>query len=257
MATTLLDQARWGKDAKASRYNVLLFGFPGSGKTTLAAGAPRPLVIEVDENGHVVLDTPELRDHARYFYLRDFGKVAQLVRLLAKDPLLQEIDTIVVDTFTELQTLDRLSRLTGDLLLDTSWRFDENIYQNNNFTSLVLLREILKLGKNTIVICHLEEKDEGENRKKDIHLRAALSPKVLQGTMASMDGVFFLSATGQNRRLRVEATTQLMTKTRVKFPKGEFVNPKWSDLEPYLNKILKTKNTETTEKEEQSDEHVQ
>lgn len=246
--TTLLEQARWGRDAKASRYNILLFGFPGSGKTTLAAGAPKPLVIEVDENGHVVLDTPELRDHARYFYLRDFGKVAQFVRLLAKDPLLQDIETIVVDTFTELQTLDRLSRLTGDLLLDTSWRFNEDIYQNNNFTSLVLLKEIMKLGKNTIVVCHLTEKDESETRKKDIHMRAALSPGVLQPTMAAMDGVFFLSASGNNRRLRVDPTAQLMTKTRVKFPRGEFTNPKWSDLEPYLNTIIKAKKEKEVEK---------
>src|SRR5215207_11014812 len=103
----VMEQARYGRDVTIKRWNIMLYGFPGAGKTTFAAGAPKSLTIEVDEGGHQVLDAPNLRDHARYFYLRDFERVARLVRGLASDPDLQTVETIILDTFTELQSLDR------------------------------------------------------------------------------------------------------------------------------------------------------
>ena len=213
----------------------MLYGFPGAGKTTLAAGAPKPLVIEVDEGGHQVLDVPSLRDHARYFYLREFEKVARLVRGLASDPNLSEIDTIVLDTFTELQTLDRLSRLPGDILLDRSWKFNEMVYRDNNFASLILLKEILKLGKNTIIICHMNEEQVGEGRNSKTLIRPGLSPTLMKDVLALLDGAFFLQLVDKTRSLRLAGTVNTLTKSRFNFPKAELINPTFADLQKYLD----------------------
>lgn len=235
----VLEQAKWGRDVTIRRWNIMLYGFPGAGKTTFAAGAPRPLVIEVDEGGHQVLDSPSLRDHARYFYFRDYEKVARFVRQLAKDPDLSTVDSIVLDTFTELQTLDRLARLQGDPLIDKEWKFNESVYSRNNFATLLLLKEILKLGKNTIVVCHMVEEQQGEGRNAKTLIRPGLSSTMLKDTLALLDGAFFLNRVDDTRSLRLAGSVGTMTKSRFDFPKKELINPTFNDLLPYLNKRIK------------------
>jgi len=233
--TGLAAHVKTADEAYATRWCIIIYSYPGAGKTTLAAQAPNSLVLGIDPNGHTVLRKlpSEIKARTRYIALRDFTKVVKFVRMLARDPLLKEIDTIVVDTISELQTVERLTEVKGDVLLDDKWRFNEFIYTVNNLKILTLVNEIMDLGKNVILNCHMKEEKDGER----IMIRPALSPALLADVAAQMDGVFFLKLDNNTRRLQLQGTPNILVKSR--FTKNKTIeNPTFKELLPVLEELM-------------------
>lgn len=245
----LAKRIRWGNEAFARRVNIMLYGFPGSGKTTLAAQFPKTLIIEIDPNGYIVLNTPELRDKVRFTYIRDFKTLAAFVRQLQRDPILDEFETVVLDSVSELQTLDRLSQLPGDVLVDDAWKFNEHIYTVNNFRINVMVQEILKLNKNTVLISHMVEDAIGEGRDRKVYIRPAISPSLLKDILAQLDGAFFLEKENETRRLRLVASSSTLTKSRFPIKNGTLINPTYQALAPILNQLKQKPQTPQTSQE--------
>lgn len=242
----LADHVKRGTDARIKRWSILIYSYPGSGKTTLAAQAPRPLILELDENGWIVLSNPLVAENVRYVVLRDFERTTKFIRALAKDELLQAVDTIVLDTVSELQTLERLSQLSGDPLLEARWKFNEHIYTVNNFKVLLLVKELLALNKNTILLCHMKEEDLGDSSSKRKIIRPALSPALLTDIMSLVDGTFFLHKENNTRRLQLQGTTDVLLKSRFN-RNGTIVDPTFNKLLPVLEEYKETKTQENKE----------
>src|SRR5687768_4353460 len=199
------DYIKKGVDAKAKRWSIIIYSYPGAGKTTFAAQAPRPLILELDENGWIVLRNPLVAENVSYIAFRDFKKFVQFIRALAKDKdSLDSYDTLVIDTVSELQTLERLSQLPGDLVLDDKWKFNENIYTKNNFRIMTILRDVFDLGKNMIINCHMKEETLTDGADKKVIVRPDLSPGLLSSIMAMVDGTFFLDKQNDTRRLYLQ-----------------------------------------------------
>ena len=233
----LADVVKSGEDAYLERWSFLLYGFPGSGKTTLAAQAPKPLMLELDENGWIVLRNPLVAKNVRFYVLRDFKRTLQFIQRLAKDPLLQEIETVVLDTVSELQTLERLSQLP-DNAINEGWKFNEHIYTVNNFKVLLLVKELLALKKNTILCCHMKEETVGDGKNKRVIIRPALSPSLLTDIMALVDGTFFLVKNNNTRELLLQSATDKITKSR--FNKNSTItDPTFEKLLPILEENKK------------------
>lgn len=227
------------REALPTRWKILLYGFPGSGKTTLAAQAPRPLIIEIDDGGALVLDTKEF-EHIRIYRQRNLKKLNDFVKACRTDPYFKEnFDTVVVDTISEVQTLDRM-RKVGDPL-DELWQFNESIYTRNNFYTNAICRAVLGLGKNTIFLCHVREELIGDDRNQVVRVIPGMSPGPFKDLATNMDGIFFLRKEGKARRLTVTAGTTVLTKNRleqVNIP-ATFENPNFDALLPYLEKVIK------------------
>lgn len=231
----LEDTIRTGKDAVPNNWFILIYSYPGVGKTTLAAGAPKNLILEIDRNGERVLSKPQFSD-VRWQPLRSFDKAAKFVKILDKDPLLRKIDTITVDTISQLQILERNSQISGDILLDKNWKFNEHIYTVNNFKTLAFVNFVLDMGKNVILLCHMKEEKDGEK----VLIRPDLSPSLLGTVAAQMDGVFYLKQDADVRRLQLQGTPSIMTKSR--FQKNRTIeNPTFSQLLPTLEELKQAK----------------
>lgn len=227
------------RDALPSRWKILLYGYPGSGKTTLAAQAPRPLFLEVDDGGALVLNTKEF-EHVKIYRQRNLSKLNEFIKACRTDSYFKEqFDTIVVDTVSEIQTLDRMRKI-GDPL-DEAWKFNEGIYARNNFYTNAICRAVLGLGKNTIFISHVREELVGEDRNQTIRVLPGLSSGPFKDLATNMDGIFFIKKEGKARQLQVTAGTTVLTKNRleqVNIP-ANFLNPSFDQLLPYLEKVVK------------------
>jgi len=235
--TGLSDAVKTADQAYLKNWATLIYSMPSAGKTTLAGQAPNCLIIEIDRNGGAVLNNPLVPKTTRYIPIRDFKKVRDFVRALRTDPLLKEVDTIVLDTLSELQYLAQRSELKGDLLGD-SWLFNQHIYSTSNFKILEIMREILDLGKDTIFLCHMKREKIGDGASAQVNILPDISEALLADIIAMVDGAFFLAKDNETRRLRLQTEPTIMTKSR--FPKGATIlNPTFDKLLPVLNELKK------------------
>lgn len=228
------------QDAKAANWKVLLYGFPGAGKTTLAAGFPNSLVIETDIGGHVVLNSPKF-EHMRWIQIRTFKGLVNFIRELEKDKAtLNSIDTVVLDTWSEVQQLQRLEEADGDILAD-GWLFNQAIYARSNTRLNKLLQELLSLGKNTVIVSHLNEEMQGEGTSARTIIRPAISNEPRKALLANLDGVFFMREEGKKRILTTKTGSATMTKSRFPSMPDVMLDPTAEKLLPFLNAIVKEK----------------
>lgn len=231
-----------GEEAYLDVWSFILYSFPGDGKTTLAAQAPRPLILELDRNGWIVLKKSIANPKSnKYVVLRSFKGLVNYVRALAKDSeTLSQFDTVVLDTISEAQTLERLSQLPGDALTE-QWKFNQHIYTVNNFRILLLAKEILELNKNTIFNCHLRRETVGDEANKRIVVGPDLSDGLLTDLEALVDGTFLLVKDGMSeRKLKLQTGKDERTKSR--FTKNATINnPTFDKLLPVLEEFKKAK----------------
>ncbi len=221
-------------EAYATKWEVLVYGEPGIGKTTLFSQMPATLFIEVDDNGHIVLQDSPIADQLHVFYTKSWPELTSFIKMLPKSELIKSVDNIVFDTLSEAQTMERL-RQVGDVL-DEKWKFNENIYAKNNFQILALIRELRKCGKNIVWICH--ETTELVGATQDKRVVPNLSDKLLQGVQSGVDGTFYYKRVGANRTLQTDGMGEVQTKSR--FPKARpLVNPTWDDLKPLVTSRMK------------------
>jgi hypothetical protein len=136
--------------------NILIYGDPGIGKTTLANTAPNPLVLDFDRGSHRA-------SHRR-------GNVVQFDSwsdIISSQKELQELiskhDSIIIDTVGTMIELMQMFLQTSQPALARNgiklWGETKKLFAEF-FTPLKLS------GKNVIFIAHAKEKEEGDFRIK-------------------------------------------------------------------------------------------
>jgi hypothetical protein len=242
----ITDVIKSGEEAYLERWKLFIYGWPGSGKTTLAAKAPRPLIIEFDDGGHVVLRNlpSELRQAIKWYATQDWEKAVRFLRDLCRDrKFLGEIDTIVVDTISSLQSIERSRQIKGvDVLVEEKNPFHEAIYSANNFRIVKFIEALLTTGKNLILTCHMTEDTVVVQGLQKKLIRPGLSPALTREVMAMMDCCFFLALDGSTRTLRVQSSTDLLTKSRFPIGKNPIIrDPDWHTLDGFISQLQQTK----------------
>lgn len=240
------DAIKSGDEAYLERWKLFLYGWPGSGKTTLAASSPRPLIIEFDDGGHVVLRNlpPGLRSGVQWYATTEWSKAVAFLRDLVRDKkYLANIDTIVIDTISSLQSMERARQIKGvDVLVEEKNPFHEAIYSANNFRIVKFVEALLSTGKNIILTCHMTEDTIAVQGLQKKLIRPGLSPALTREIMAMMDCCFFLELTGTTRTLRVQSSSDLMTKSRFPIGKNPIIrDPDWHTLEGFIQQLQEAK----------------
>jgi hypothetical protein len=240
------DAIKTGDEAYLERWKLFIYGWPGSGKTTLAAKAPRPLIIEFDDGGHVVLRNlpPELRSAVKWYATQEWSKAVKFLRDLVRDRnYLKDIDTIVVDTISSLQSIERARQIAGvDVLIEEKNPFHEAIYSANNFRIVKFIEALLSTGKNLILTSHMTEDTITVQGLQKKLIRPGLSPALTREVMAMMDCCFFLELTGATRTLRVQSGSDLLTKSRFATGKNPIIrDPDWDTLQGFIGTLQETK----------------
>jgi phage nucleotide-binding protein len=220
---------------KHSKLKVLIYGDPGTGKTVLAAGAPAPLLIDVEGGSlslrnHSELSTVEVMRYVNVKQLELFASAAS-----QSDSPFDKYESIIIDTFSELQKRDLDDIVKAAARKDPSR--DPNIpigpdYNKNTEHLRQIAAAFRDLDKHLIVICHAkEEKDE---RTGTLFVRPNLTPK-LASTMAGIfDIVGYMSATGEGetrrRTLQVHPSPSIQAKTRIGNLPTVIENPSFETL---------------------------
>lgn len=239
--SALSEALKTGDEATLTQLKLFLYGWPGSGKTTLAAKAPRPLFIETDTDGHVVFRRlpANRRAEIKWYRADSWVKAVKFLTLLVKDrEVLASIDTIVLDTITALQEMERDNQISGtDILTETTNPFNQNIYAKNNKRVARFVELMIGTGKHVVVLGHMREDTLPSQAK---HIRPAASSTLTANIGAMMDAILFLEFNGTNRTLTTASDPSLLTKSRFG-GLTKISNPEWSHIEALMKSLQKDK----------------
>ena len=217
-----------------------LFGEPGAGKTTLACQFPRPILLDVDKGHLSVIGLKGKRipintcDHLLAAY-------EWLMRHL------DDFDTVIIDTLTELQYMNLAEVTKNAFMRDTTGKRIDDLdaslkdWGKNTEWMRRVIRAFKGLDKHVIFICHeLEAQDEDT---KIWHIRAALTPKLAISFIGACDLVGYLSVDTERiteegealRILHIAPGEGLKTKFRIRRHEGlptptELEDPSYSDI---------------------------
>jgi hypothetical protein len=221
----------------------MIYSYPGAGKTTLASQFPRPLFLETDVDGaSVILNLPvERQEKIGVYETQNWNKLVTFLKALSRDKdQLAQYDTLVLDTLSTLQDMERGVQVGEIDLTDDKWMFNEAIYARNNFKCDKLVEMIIGMGKNVILNCHLSEdiiQISKTTSKK--HLRPGISPGLTRTVAADMEGIFYLDYNGVNRTLHFQGGTDILTKSRFKTRQTSMIDPTYDKLVPMFNTLVK------------------
>lgn len=137
--------------------SAMIYGQPGTGKTTLALSSDKPVLIDLDKGLHRV----ETRFRCPSLQVDDYQ---QILDLLASDEI-KSFNTIVIDTLGKL--VDRMGDYVarqnpkfkqGDGTLSMkAWGAIKIQFQN-------LVKQIFNMNKSVIFVAHEREDKDGETR---------------------------------------------------------------------------------------------
>lgn len=219
--------SRISKPEQTATYlKVMLYSEPGVGKTTLAATAPNPLIIDV-ERGTRVLQNKDV-DVLEYVSIEQVEKVIDYA--VKGDPAFAKYDTFVFDSLSEMQRrildqqLNKASKAIGTPVYKADWE----MWGQNTQRLRTLMSRFRDINKHIIVTAQAkQDKDEASGI---MMWRPDLTPRLASTVTGLFDivGYYRIDSKGE-RILQVQPTKTIVAKTRVTLPK-EITNPTWDTL---------------------------
>jgi phage nucleotide-binding protein len=210
-----------------SKYlKVLIYGEPGVGKTTFAATAPSPLLIDVERGSRSVLNVNNPVDVLEY---KSVLQVEKIIEYLEKgNPTFDKYETIVIDTITELQArlVDQQLRQAGGGA--PLYKADWGVWGENAQRLRMMFSMFRDINKNLIATAHTKS-DKDDETGIDF-IRPALTPGLAKAVNGMFDIVGQLKINNKGDRvLRLAPTASVIAKSRVALP-PLIVNPTWASL---------------------------
>jgi hypothetical protein len=188
--------------------NAAFFGYPGAGKTTLAASGPKPLVIDVD--GTAVRSLAD-RNDIEIMPIRNWDDIEKISQYLKTRS--HPFETISWDTCTAMQKM-ALQKVTKTSATPTMPSQGE--YGTANEMVLTVVRDWCALARETgvhvIFNVHAEEvKDENSGV---VLVRMSLTPGTLKGVNQATDTIGYLQLVpgSDKRKLLLRTTARIIAK---------------------------------------------
>lgn len=209
--------------------SLLVYGAPGSGKTTLLAGAPAPLIIDLDHGTRSVSDHPDLQ----VYQPRNWGDLRTVIAFLKRDG--HAFQTIILDSLTEAYRF----ALTAAMKEDGNKAVPELQHHNAATLQIVAMvrafTDLTDRGLHILMTApEILKPDAGEDKGARPIRRPSLPPRAEEGIVAAVESVCRLvAAKDGTRTLTLHGTPLLRAKFRA--PQGVAVpdtltNPTMHDI---------------------------
>lgn len=205
---------------------VLIYGDPGVGKTTFAASAPKPLLIDVERGSRSVLNVNNPVDVLEF---RSIEQVEATIQFLKDgNEAFDKYETIVLDSMTEMQArlIDQQLRSLGGGA--PVYKADWGVYGENTQRLRMLISAFRDIPKN--LICTAHSRPEKDDQTGLTIVKPFLTPGLAKTVTGMFDivGYLYIDKKGE-RTMRLHPSKTVLAKTRLALPE-EINSPSWANL---------------------------
>lgn len=195
---------------------VLLFGDQGTGKTTTSMHGPRPLLIAI-EAGQKSLLNHEATRHAEVMQFKSVPQIEDLAYLTKLGKYGEDLDTYVLDTFSELEKTALSNRVLSqwqkNQMIRDRYTPEGKDYQSSGEHMRQVAASFRDVNKNVIFVC--------QEMFKDGVYRPALPDKVLAKLGEYCDLVARMTADWSDTEnpvftMQTRRTPGILAKSRIK-----------------------------------------
>lgn len=206
----------------------IIYGSEGVGKTTLASGAPNPLLIDVEGGRGSIMKTDNDPDVLEPDDVDELGEIY----VWLKDNE-DKYDSVILDTITEIEKWFLMNIVETGAAKNSSKNPDlitQNDYLQGSTRLRKMGRKFRNLKMNTIFLAHQrEDKDEMTGV---IEKGPSVMPSVMKDLNAFCDYIFYLGVDEEGtRHLLTQPTERYTAKHRVgELPKKIELGDSYEDM---------------------------
>lgn len=227
-------------------FKILIYGDPGTTKSSFAATAPNNLIVDLDEGLISAKASPNgIANGVRSFPWIGFNGLSALIGKLNQNvEELAWVETLTIDPFSETHKrgLDEVlarehAKAPGTF---NRWKPETDHHQENNNRMLAIIRALKDLDRNIIITAHAKTV---EPKNKPAKTFPDFSESLANKIEGMMDIVGYMTRREIDGEmvpiLRVVTDGTVHAKTRVPLP-VEIIDPKWPQLKAAWDKMLAT-----------------
>lgn len=225
-------------------FKMLIYGDPGTTKSSFAATAPNNLIVDLDEGLVSAKSSPNgIAEQVRAFPWIGFNGLSALIGKLSQNtPELDWVETLTIDPFSETHKrgLDEVLAREHAKAPRTANRYvaETEHHTENNNRMLAIIRALKDLNRNLIITAHARTVEpKGKPAKTFPDFSESLANKI-EGMMDIVGYMTRREIDGEMVPiLRVTTDGTVHAKTRVPLP-VEIANPTWPQLKAAWDKML-------------------